>query len=104
MSKKKGKFDLTKLVHDGVFKEGEVLHFVSDPKKTCTIFKHPSGEFKVKTDAGITKDGVTTLHAFAQFCLGQEPPEHATRWFANAKGETVYQLWQAGEDEGRWAA
>ena len=95
MSKKKGKFDLTKLVHDGYLKDGEVLYFVSDANQTCTVFKHPSGEFKVKIADGT----VTTLHAFAQVCLGQEPPEHATRWFRNEKGETVYQLWQAGEEE-----
>jgi|GEM_PF-465988 len=100
MSKKKGKFDLTKLVHEGVLKENEVLHFVSDPSKTCTVFKHPSGEFKVKTEEG----SFTTIHAFAQQCLGQEPPEHASRWFANTQGQTVYELWQGYEDEGRYAA
>jgi hypothetical protein len=100
MSKKKGKFDLTRLVHDGFLKDGEVLSFVSDPKITCTVQKQPNNEFKVKT-----VDGTTTLHAFAQKCLGQEPPNHATFWFANATGETVYMIWQRSEEsEDRYAA
>ena len=47
MSKKKNKFDLTGLVHDGFLKDGQTLFFVSDPKKTCKIAKQPNHEFKV---------------------------------------------------------
>ena len=94
MSKKKGKFDLTKLVHDGHLKENETIYFVSNPQLFATIQKQPNGEFKIHTE-----DGTTTIHAFAQKCLGTEPPEHATRWFRNQKGETVYQIWQHAEDE-----
>jgi replicative superfamily II helicase len=93
MSKKKGKFDLTKLVHDGFLSEGQVLHFVSNPKFTCVVQKQPNNEYKVKTE-----EGTTTLHAFAQKCLGQEPPNHATCWFANDKEKTVYELWQISEE------
>jgi hypothetical protein len=103
MSKKKGKFDLTKLVHDGFLKDGEVLHFVSDPSKTCTVQKQPNGEFKVSVHG--EKDVTTTIHAYAQVCLGQESPDHASRWFANTQGETVYQIWQKSEEnEERYAA
>jgi hypothetical protein len=103
MSKKKGKFDLTKLVHEGFLKEGEVLHFVSDHTKTCAVQKQPNGEFKVVVKG--EKDTTTTIHAFAQVCLGQEPPNHATYWFANTQGETVYQIWQRSEEnEDRYAA
>ncbi len=89
MSKKKGKFDLTKLVHDGYIKDGEIFSFVSDPTKQFTVQKQPNHEYKIKTS-----EGTTTVHAFAQACLGQEPPNHASCWFKNAKGETLYQVWQ----------
>ena len=93
MAKKKGKFDLTQLVKDGFIKEGETLCFVSDPKQTCVVIKQPNGEFKVKDG-----DAVTTVHAFAQKCLGQEPPEHAARWVKSATGKTLYEIWHAGDD------
>lgn len=93
MAKKKGKFDLTQLVKDGFIKEGETLCFVSDPKQTCVVTKLPNGEFKVKT-----ADGVITVHAFAQKCLGQEPPEHAARWVKSASGKTLYEIWHANDD------
>jgi hypothetical protein len=93
MSKKKGKFDLTQLVKDGHIKDGETLCFVSDPKQACTVMKQPNGEFKVKTE-----DGVTTVHAFAQKCLGQEPPEHAARWVKAASGKTLYEIWRQDDD------
>jgi hypothetical protein len=94
MSKKKGKFDLTKLVHDGYLKDGETIYFVSNPAMTAVVQKQPNGEFKIKTP-----EGTTTVHAFATQCLGSEPPEHASRWFRNMKNETLYQLWHAGEED-----
>lgn len=99
MSKKKGKFDLTRLVHDGFVKEGDVFHFVSNPKITFKVIKHPAGEYKIEAD-----EVTTTVHVFAQKCLGQEPPNHATCWFANAKGETLYQVWQHHEESESEAA
>jgi hypothetical protein len=100
MSKKKGKFDLTKLVHDGVVKEGETFFFVSDNKKSFTIQKQPNHEFKIKT-----AEGTTTVHAYAQACLGQEPPNHASCWFKNTNGKTLYDIWQddIAEEESRAA-
>lgn len=89
MSKKGKKFDLTKLVHHGAVKEGETLCFVSDPSKTCRVVKQPNGEFKV----AVGKETIT-VHAFAQQCLGQEPPDHATRWVRNQAGKTLYDIWQ----------
>lgn len=94
MSKKKGKFDLTRLVHDGFIKDGETFAFVSDPTKTFTVQKQPNNEYKIKT-----AEGTTTVHAYAQACLGQEPPNHASYWFKNAKGETLYQIWQLDNDD-----
>ena len=94
MSKKKGKFDLTGLVHDGFLKDGETLYFVSNPKFSCTVQKQPNGEFKV-----FTADGTTTIHAFATKCLGMDPPDHATRWFRNTNNKTVYELWQMSEED-----
>ncbi len=94
MSKKKGKFDLTGLVHDGFLKDGEKIFFVSNPDLFATVQKQPNNEYKI-----LTKDGTTTVHAFATKCLGTEPPDHASRWFQNAKKETLYQLWQSAEDE-----
>ncbi len=93
MSKKKGKFDLTRIVHEGHLKDGETIFFVSNPSLSAKIQKQPNGEFKIRTP-----DGTTTVHAFATQCLGTEPPEHASRWFRNEKGETLYQLWHASED------
>ena len=94
MSKKKGKFDLTRIVHEGLLKDGETLYFVSNPNLSAKVQKQPNGEFKIHT-----AEGTTTVHAFAVKCLGAEPPEHASRWFRNEKGETLYQLWHASEDE-----
>lgn len=98
MSKKKGKFDLTRLVHDGYVKDGETFFFVSNPAFSATVQKQPSGEFKF-----FTVDGVTTVHAFATKCLGTECPDHASRWFKNSKNDTLYQIWQLSE-EGEMAA
>ncbi len=92
VSKKKNKFDLTHLVHNGDLKDGETLYFVSNPKMTCKVTKMPNHEFKV------TYEGETiTIHAFAQKCLGQEPPEHASRWLRNGNGKTLYELWHADD-------
>src|SRR6476646_1625826 len=93
MSKKK-KFDLTKLVHQGVVKDGETLSFVSDPSKTCRVAKQPNGEFKVT----VGKHETMTVHAFAQKCLGQEPPDHAAKWIRAANGKTLFELWHADDD------
>jgi hypothetical protein len=90
VTKKKNKFDLTYLVHEGYVKEGETLYFVSDPSKTCTVYKMPNGEYKVQAGKE-----VTTVHAFAQTCLGQEPPDHASKWFRNNGGKTLYDFWHA---------
>lgn len=94
MSKKKKKFDLTHLVHAGYLKDGQTLYFVSDPSKTCTVTKHPSGEYKVKEGTQLV-----TVHAFAQTCLGTEPPDHAAKWFRTAENKTLYDLWHAEEEE-----
>jgi hypothetical protein len=88
VSKKKGKFDLTYLVHQEYLKNGEILYFVSDPTKTCTIAKQPNGEYKVTTT-----DETLTIHAFAQKCLGQEPPDHAAKWLRTQNGATLFELW-----------
>ncbi len=92
MSKKKHKFDFTHLVHDGFVKDGETLFFVSDPKQVCQVSKQPNGEYKVKVGAE-----TLTIHAFAQRCLGQDPPDHASKWFRNAKGVTLYEMWHAND-------
>ena len=94
MSKKKNKFDLTHLVHANHIKDGEKLFFVSDPSKTCQVAKQPNGEYKVKVGAE-----TTTIHAFAQKCLGQEPPDHASKWFRTAGGKTLFDIWHAEQDE-----
>ena len=93
MTKKKNKFDLTHLVHDGTLKEGQTLYFVSDPKKSCVIAKQPNGEYKVV----IGGKEITTVHAFAQSCLGQEPPDHAAKWLRVESGRTLYDLWHAND-------
>lgn len=92
MSKKKKKFDLTSLVHEGYVKDGQPLFFVSDPSKTCKISRQPNGEFKVL----VGKDTMT-IHAFAQLCLGQEPPDHATKWLRTQEGKTLYDLWHSDD-------
>ncbi|MFZ9594660.1 MAG: hypothetical protein ACO3A2_01130 [Bdellovibrionia bacterium] len=88
MTKKKNKFDLTHFVHDGSLKEGQTLLFVSDPAKKCKISKQPNGEFKV-----MMGNETLTIHAFAQRCLGEDPPDHATRWIRTEAGKTLYELW-----------
>jgi hypothetical protein len=95
MSKKKGKFDLTKLVHDGFLRDSEKVFFVSNPAFFAIVQKQPNNEYKIKTHEGT----ITTIHAFAQQCLGTESPDHASRWFRNEKNVTLYQLWQNAEDE-----
>lgn len=95
---KKHKFDLTHLVHAGYLKEGESIFFVSDPSKTLILFKQPNGEYKVK----VGKE-VITVHAAAQRFLGTEPPDHASRWFRNQSGKTLYELWQGDLEEAKAA-
>jgi hypothetical protein len=92
MSKKKNKFDLTHLVHQGDVKDGEKLYFVSDSNHYCTVAKQPNGEFKV-----VVGKETMTVHAFATRCLGQEPPDHASRWFRKEGGKTLFDLWHAGD-------
>ena len=93
MSKKKKKFDLTSLVHSGHLREGEDLSFVSDPSKKCIVKKMPNNEYKV-----LDGKEITTLHAFVQKCLGQEPPDHATKWLRSAKGSILFDLWHANDE------
>jgi hypothetical protein len=94
MSKKKNKFDLTHLVHDGSLKDGQTIYFVSDPAKTAKVTKQPNNEYKLVEAGG--KD-VTTVHQFAQKCLGQEPPDHAAKWLRVESGKTLYDLWHADD-------
>ena len=94
---KKNKFNLTNLAHASLVKEGDKLMFVSDPAQACTVHKLPNHEYKVKT----AKGEETTVHIFVQTCLGQEPPDHASKWLRNESGKTLYDLWQqldANED------
>lgn len=92
MSKKKNKFDLTHLVHQGDLKDGQKLYFVSDAKMTCVVTKQPNGEYKLTVGAE-----TLTVHAFAQRCLGQDPPDHACRWFRTEGGKTLYEIWHAND-------
>lgn len=92
MSKKRNKFDLTGLVHEGSLSNGQTLYFVSDPGKTCQIAKQPNGEYKVTVN-----NETMTVHAFAQKCLGQDPPDHAARWLRTDQGVTLYDIWQQTE-------
>lgn len=88
MSKKKTKFDLTHLVNNGTLKEGQTLIYVSDPKLTCKISRQPNNEYKI-----LVGKETTTIHAFVQKCLGQEPPDHASKWLRDENGKTLYDLW-----------
>ena len=90
---KKHKFDLKHLVHNGSLENGQVLYYVSDPSKTCKITKLPNHEFKVTV--GVE---TMTVHAFAQQCLGQDPPDHATKWLRTEKGKTLFELWHAEQE------
>src|SRR5882757_8062898 len=92
MSKKKNKFDLSHFVHDGSLKDGQKLVFVSDPTKFCTISKQPNNEYKVKVGAE-----TMTIHAFAQKCLGQDPPDHATKWVRTENGKILFDLWHSDD-------
>lgn len=91
MSKKK-KFDLTHLVHNGSLTNGQKLFYVSDPSKICEISKQPNGEYKV-----IFGKETITVFAFALKCLGQEPPDHASKWLRTEGGKTLFELWHAEE-------
>ena len=88
MSKRKHKFDLGNLVHEGYLKDGQTLFFVSDPSKTCKIAKQPNGEYKV-----VVGTETTTIHAFALKCLNQEPPDHAAKWVRDEKNKTLFDYW-----------
>ncbi len=94
MSKKKNKFDLTDLVHKHFLKEGQVLLYVTDPTKSCVIIKQPNGEFKVSSGKE-----VMTIHAFAQKCLGQEPPDHASKWLRTESGIILFDIWHTENQE-----
>jgi hypothetical protein len=90
---RKNKFDLTHLVHAGFLKDGETVYFVSDPSKTGVVTKQPNGEYKLKCGGNLV-----TVHAAAVSFLGQEPPDHASRWLRNGAGKTLYELWHAEEE------
>jgi len=93
---RKNKFNLAQLLQDGLVKESQKIIFVSDPTKFCTVKKMPNGDCKLET-----KKGETTVHHFAQECLGQDPPDHAAKWLRTENGVTLYELWQKtiqGED------
>jgi hypothetical protein len=92
VSKKKNKFDLTHLVHDGSLKDGQTLFFVSDPAKKCTIVRQINGEYKVSTGKE-----TLTVHAFVERCLGQEPPVHASKWLKTEAGKVLYDIWHADD-------
>lgn len=87
---KKGKFDLTSLVHAGFVTDGETIYFVSDPAKTGNVKRQPNGEYKLDLDGE-----AVTPHAAAHRFLGQEPSNHAAQWLRNGSGKTLFQLWQA---------
>lgn len=89
---KKKKFDLSNLVSSNRLKDGQSLFFVSDPSKSCKIVRHISGEYKVSANGE-----TLTIHGFAQKCLGQEPPDHASKWLRTEDGKTLYELWRADE-------
>lgn len=90
---KKHKFDLTALVRSELIKEKETLFFVSDPAKTAVITKQPNGEFKL-----LCLKETMTVHAVAQKFLGQEPPDHASKWLRTQSGKTLYDLWKQDEE------
>ena len=90
MSKKKGKFDLTHLVASGYIKDGQTLFFVSDPAKKCNVVRQINGEYKVSTGKE-----TMTVHAFVQRCLGQDPPDHASKWLRTENNKTLYDFWHA---------
>ena len=87
---KKNKFDLTNLVHQGYVKDGETVFFVSDPAKTAIVKKQPNGEYKL-----LYGKETVTVHALAQKFLGQDPPDHASRWLRTKSNRTLYELWQS---------
>jgi hypothetical protein len=93
MSKKKGKFDLTHLVHTGDVKDGQDLFFVSNPKQSAKVAKQPNNEYKV-----VVNGETMTVHAFATKCLGMDPPDHATKWLRDEKGTTLYDMWHKDDD------
>ena len=87
---KKGKFDLSDLVSAGVIKEGEQLFFVSDPSQIAAVTRVGNSDFKV-----MFSGETVSVHAAAQRCLGQEPPNHPAQWFKNSSGKTLFELWKA---------
>lgn len=91
---RKGKFDLSDLVHAGAIHDGETLFFVSDPAKAGAVVKTPNGDYKLNCEGE-----VISIHAAAQKFLGQEPPNHASQWLRNDGGKTLYQLWQSQNEE-----
>lgn len=93
MTKKKNKFDLTHLVHNGTLKDGQTLHYVTDPKIFCKISKQPNGDFKV-----LDGKETVTVHGFVVKCLGQEPADHASKWLRTENGKILFELWHAEED------
>jgi hypothetical protein len=39
-----------------------------------------------------------TIHAFVQKCLGQEAPDHASKWLRATNNHTLYEIWHQEED------
>ena len=85
---------MSALVHNGSVRDGDTLSFVSDPKKTAKVTKQPNGDFKL-----LVGETTLTVHAFAQQCLGQEPPDHAAKWLRTPSGKTLFELWHADSED-----
>jgi hypothetical protein len=92
---KKNKFNLTDLVHKGLLTEGQLVLFVSDNSKTAKVHKCLNHEYKL-----VDVDGEEmSAHHFSQKCLGQEPPDHGSKWIRTEAGPTLYDLWQQEVEE-----
>lgn len=89
MSHSKNKFDLTHLIQKGLLTDGQTIFFVSDSSKSGVIKRQPSHDYKVDENGTLT-----TVHAFVQRHLGQEPPDHASKWVRTSSNKTLYDLWQ----------
>ena len=73
-----------------------IAKYAKKPLDVHLMIVNPDQYVQSFKDAGAE---ILTVHAFAQKCLGQEPPDHASKWLRTDTGRILFDLWHAEQYE-----
>jgi hypothetical protein len=90
MSNPKYKLDFNTLVVDGYIQEYETLYFTSKQQIYFQVVKLANNSYGLRVEG--YDDGELSLLDFVTKCLGQDPPDHSSKWIVNNRGKTLYEL------------